>query len=171
MRLVGDLMRYIYIGEVVNTHGIKGELRIISHIAYKKEVFVKGRKFYLGSRHQEMIVSSYRPHKNFDMVTFEGINDINEAIAFKGDKVYANRSDIEIDGYFDEDLIGLEVIDHDKKIGVVEEIIQSPAHGILVINGNNKNYMVPYVSEYIKKISLDTKTINIETIEGLIDEN
>lgn len=164
-------MQLIYIGEVVNTHGIKGELRIISHIAYKKEVFVKGRKFYLGSRHQEMTVATYRHHKTFDMVTFEGIDNINEAIAFKGDKVYANRSDIVIDGYFDEDLIGLEVIDHDKNIGVIEEIIQSPAHGILVIKGKTKNYMVPYVNEYIKEINLNDNKMIIETIEGLIDED
>ncbi len=163
-------MNYIYIGEVVNTHGIKGEIRIISNFQYKNKVFIKNMNLYLGNRHQKMTINSYRKHKNFDMVTLEGINDINDAIAFKGDKVFIDRDSIEIDGYFDEDLIGIDVIADDKIIGKVEKIIDTLAHRIIVISGK-KNYMVPYVEEYIKNIDLNNKKITINVIKGLLDEN
>lgn len=163
-------MEYIYIGEVVNTHGIKGELRIVSSFQYKDKAFIKGKSFYLGKRHQEMKLNSYRRHKDFDMVTFEGIDNINEAIAFKGDKVYVKRADIEVDGYFDEDLIGLNVIADSKEIGTVARIVESPAHRIIIVSGNS-NCMIPYVDEYIKNINLDDKTITINPIKGLLDEN
>ena len=163
-------MNYIYIGEVVNTHGIKGEIRIISNFQYKNKVFIKNMNLYLGNRHQKMTINSYRKHKNFDMVTLEGINDIYDAIAFKGDKVFIDRDCIEIDGYFDEDLIGIDVIADDKIIGKVEKIIDTLAHRIIVISGK-KNYMVPYVEEYIKNIDLNNKKITINVIKGLLDEN
>ena len=73
----------VYVGEIVNTHGIKGELRIVSDFKYKSEVFVPGKKLYLGKRRQEEIIKTYRKHKNYDMITFERIDDINEAIIFK----------------------------------------------------------------------------------------
>lgn len=163
-------MNYIYVGEVVNTHGIKGELRIISNFDYKDKVFVKGMDIYLGKRKQKMTINSYRKHKNYDMVLLDGINDINDAIAFKGDMVYINRDSIQINGYFDEDLIGLDVISNDKIIGKVLKIIFNKAHKIIVVNGD-KNYMIPYVDEYIKNIDINNKTITINAIKGLLDEN
>lgn len=163
-------MNYIYIGEVVNTHGIKGEIRIISNFQYKDKVFIKDMTLYLGSRHQKMTINTYRKHKNFDMVTLKGINNINDAIIFKGDKVYIDRNSIEINGYFDEDLIGINVVNDDKIIGKVEKIIDTLAHRIIVISGN-KNYMIPYVNEYIKDIDLDNKTMTINVIKGLLDED
>lgn len=163
-------MNYIYVGEVVNTHGIKGELRIISNFDYKDKVFVKGMDIYLGKRKQKMTINSYRKHKNYDMVLLDGINDINDAIAFKGDMVYINRDSIQINGYFDEDLIGLDVISNDKIIGKVLKIIFNKAHKIIVVNGD-KNYMIPYVDEYIKNIDINNKTITINAIKGLLDED
>lgn len=81
----------VYVGEIVNTHGIKGELRIVSDFKYKDSVFVKGKKLYLGKRKQEVVIKTYRTHKNYDMVSFEDVNDINEAIIFKNDDVYVKR--------------------------------------------------------------------------------
>lgn len=163
-------MEYIYIGEVVNTHGIKGELRIVSSFQYKDAAFVKGMSFYLGSRHQELKLKSCRCHKMFDMVTFEGIESINDAIAFKGDKVYVKREDMKVDGYFDEDLIGLTVLADGKDIGTIARIVDAPAQRIIIVSGN-KNCMIPYVSEYVKEIDLDNKTMTINLIKGLLDED
>lgn len=76
-------MNYIYVGEVVNTHGIKGELRVISNFNYKDKVFVKGMLVYLGLRKQKMTIASYRKHKNFALITLEGINDIMMRLLLK----------------------------------------------------------------------------------------
>ena len=67
----------IYIGKFVNTHGIKGEIRILSDVAYKKEIFQKGNKLYIGKNKTPFIIQNYRVHKNYDMITFENVTDIN----------------------------------------------------------------------------------------------
>lgn len=163
-------MNYVYIGEIVNTHGIKGEVRIISDFKYKKEVFKKDFNLYIGEDKTKLVINTYRIHKNYDMVTFIGINDINDVLDYKGKKVYINRDEIEFSGILDTDIIGLEVIT-DKKIGIVKDIMKTKAHDILVVEENDSRYLIPYIKEFIDKIDLKNKKIYIKEIEGLIDEN
>jgi 16S rRNA processing protein RimM len=164
-------MEYIYIGDIVNTHGIKGEVRILSDFKFKSDVFKKGIKLYVGRFKDELIINSYRTHKMYDMVTFEGLNNINDVIIYKGDKVYINRDDLKIDGYLNEDIIGLDAYVDDKKIGQVKYVMKSKAHEILVISDEENKYLVPYIDEFVKSIDLKKKSIYINEIEGLINEN
>ena len=83
-------MDLVYVGKIVNTHGIKGEVRILSDFDYKERVFKKEVSFYLGKEKQELMVSSYRHHKMFEMVTFEGINNINDVLKYKGDYIHVD---------------------------------------------------------------------------------
>lgn len=163
-------MNYVYIGEIVNTHGIKGEVRIISDFKYKKEVFKKDFNLYIGEDKTKLVINTYRIHKNYDMVTFIGINDINDVLDYKGKKVYINRDEIEFSGILDTDIIGLEVIT-DKKIGIVKDIMKTKAHDILVVEENDSRYLIPYIKEFVDKIDLKNKKIYIKEIEGLINEN
>ena len=160
----------VYVGEIVNIHGIKGELRIVSDFKYKDKVFINGNKLYLGKRKQKVVITSYRKHKNYDMVKFEGIDDINDAIIFKGDDVFVKRESLDIDGYVDEDIIGLKVYDEDKLIGKVTSIIKNKQE-ILLVKNRNKSYLIPFVDEFIKNIDIDKKILSINVIEGLLDEN
>ena len=141
-------MKFINIGKIVNTHGIKGELRILSDFKYKDKVFKKGFKFYVGKDKEELIVNSYRYHKIFDMVTFNDLNDINLVLKYKGKEVYINEEDLELDGeiYID-NLLGYKVLVGDKDIGVGEVLI-------------------PYVKEFIIKI--EDNTIYVKDVGGLI---
>lgn len=159
----------VFLGEIVNTHGIKGELRILSDFQYKDEAFKVNNTLYIGKRKQEVVINTYRKHKVYDMVTFVGFESINDAIAFKGDEVYIKREDLNIDGYVDEDIIGLNAYDNDKLIGVVESIIKNKQE-LLLIKNNNKSYMIPFVDEFVN-IDLENKRVNIKVIEGLLNEN
>lgn len=163
-------MNFIYIGEIVNTHGIKGEVRILSDFKYKKDVFKKNMKIYIGKEKNEYVINTYRFHKIFDMITFIGINDINDVIDLKSEKVYVNKEDIKIDGYLDEDIIGLEAYT-DKYIGKVTDIIHNKNQDILVIKNKNNKNLVPHVDEFIEKIDLENSKIYIKEIEGLINED
>ena len=164
-------MDLIYIGEIVNTHGIKGEVRLISDFKYKGQVFKQGQKIYVGKRREELKINTYRKHKNYDMLTFEGINNINDVIMYKGDSAYIDRESIEIDGYFDEDIIGLDVYDKKTKIGTVEQILKNKANDILVVQGEKNKHLIPYLDEYVEEIDLDNKRINIKVIKGLLNED
>ena len=164
-------MNYIYIGDIVNTHGIKGELRILSDFKYKDQVFIHDFKLYVGRSKELLTIDTYRKHKEYDMVKFYEVEDINDAIAYKGDKVYINRDDIKIDGYFNEDLIGLNVFENDKFIGTIETIIKNNSQEIFVIKNSDKKHLIPNVDEFIKKIDLKNQKVEVKLIEGLIDEN
>ena len=65
-------MEYLYIGKLVNTHGLKGEVRVLSDFRHIDKVFVPNFKFYIGKEKKEYVVESYRKHKNFNMFVFKG---------------------------------------------------------------------------------------------------
>lgn len=161
-------MNLIYIGKLVNTHGIKGEVRIISNFKYKDEVFRIGNIIYINN--EEYKINSYRVHKMFDMVTLNGINSIDEAIPLKGSNVYINKDEYTFSGYLNEDLIGLDVYDKEIYKGKVSEILEGIKYDLLVIDGV-KRHMVPNIDEFIKNIDLENKRIDINYIKGLDDEN
>ena len=164
-------MNYIYIGDIVNTHGLKGELRIISDFKYKNEIFKPEFKIYVGRQKEELVIKTYRQHKNYDMVTLIDVESIEDAIAYKGDSVYINRDDLIIDGYFDEDLIGLEAYTDNTYVGNITDILKNKANDILVINSDSNRYLVPNLKEFINNVDLENKRIDINNIKGLFDEN
>lgn len=164
-------MNYICIGKIVNTHGIKGEVRILSDFPYKKEVYATGTHLYIGKRKESVVVTSFRRHKIFDMLTFEGINDINDVIQYKGEFIYFDRNEVTLPGLIDEDYIGLPVYEKEKYIGSVTSIMKSKPHDILVIEKENTRNLIPNIPVFIKSIDVDQKQIQVESIEGLIHEN
>lgn len=159
-------MKYIRIGKIVNTHGIKGELRILSDFRHKDKVFVKNFKFYIGKEKKEFVVNSYRFHKIFDMVTFKGFNNINEVEYLKGEYVFINENDLKLDNneFFSGKLIGFNVIISDKEIGKVDEIINTPANEVIKCG----KVLIPYVNEFINKIDEENKIIYINNVRGLL---
>lgn len=161
-------MEYIYIGKIVNTHGIKGEIRILSQFDYKNLVFKKDFIIYIGNDKQQEVINTYRVHKNYDMVTLNGINDINDVLKYKGLNVYINKEDLK-DVVFDEDYIGLEVYT-DKYIGKITDVMKG-YQDILVIKNDDKKYLVPKLDEFIKNIDFSNNKIYINNIKGLIDED
>lgn len=161
-------MKYIYLGKIVNTHGIKGEIRILSNFDRKDLVFVKGFNLYIGSNYNKEVIDTYRTHKNYDMVTLKGINNINDVLKYKGMKVYINREDLSLkDEYILDDLIGLQVKSENNYYGEVIDIFDNNGNTILEIKFA-KNYYIPYNSNYIKKVSLDKKELICENIKELI---
>ena len=162
-------MNFVYIGELVNTHGLKGEVKIISDFKEKDKVFKVGNKIYTGINYDCLEITSYRRHQNYDMVTFKGLDKIEDVVIYKGDIVYVNRDDYDF-GIINEDLIGLSVYGNDY-IGKVTGFLKSNAHELLVIENEGSKHYVTYIDEFIKKIDLDNKKIIINEIEGLIDEN
>lgn len=115
-------MKKILIGKYVSTHGIKGEIKIRSSINHKEKVFKIGNHLIINN--QEYIINSYRRHKEYDMVTFEGVTNINDILSLKGNLVYINRDLINLnrDEYFDLDLINLNVYQGNRLVGVVTDI-------------------------------------------------
>ena len=104
---------YILIGKIVNTHGIKGEIRIISDFELKEKVFKKDSTIYIGKEKEEAKIVSYREHKMFDMVLLEGKNDIDEVLKYKDKYVYIKRKSLNLEDneYLLEEIVGFEVVE------------------------------------------------------------
>jgi len=164
-------MNYIYIGDIVNTHGLKGEVKILSHFKFKSCVFIKGTFLYVGDDKIKLEINSYRKHKMFDMVTFVGIDNIDEVLKYKGEAVYIDKNEVKIDGILNEDLINMEVFGNGDFVGHVTGILNNGLYDILVVENNNCKSLVPNISEFVLNIDVDSKRIDINIIEGLINEN
>ena len=164
-------MEYIYIGKIVNTHGIKGEIRIISDFKYKNKIFKPGKSVYIGTNKTKEKINTYRIHKIFDMITIEGINNINDVLKYKGKSIFTTREELNLspNEYLEKDLIGLDVLINGKKVGTVKNYIKDKQDKI-VVNKNEKEYLVPFVCDIIKSIDLKGHSISIEEIKGLLDE-
>ena len=152
-----------YVGKIVNTHGIKGEVKIISNIKNKDLVFKKGNELIVDT--EKLIINSYRVHKNFDMVTFNNITNINDVLKYKGKKVYFDKKDLDI--LFYEDYIGMEVYTKNF-VGKVTDIISNGVQDILVIKNDKKKYYIPNIDVFVK---IENNKIYINEIEGLLNDN
>ncbi len=161
-------MNYIYLGKIVNTHGIKGEIRILSSFSHKEAAFLPKNFLYIGEDKQKKMILQYRVHKQYDMVLLEGIDSIDLALSFKGKDVFINRQDLIIDGILDEDLIGLVAKSNEEILGTVIEVEKGFLQDRLVLLKENRKIRVPYVEAFVKKIDLHKKEIEIEKIEGLL---
>lgn len=163
-------MNLIKIGKIVNTHGIKGELRLLSKFPYKDKVFIKGMIIYINKDSKE-VINSYRKHKNFDMITLEGYNNINEVLKYKGKNVYVDSNDIKLDNdkYLDEELIGLSIIYENMERGIITNIERYDKTVLFNIKGKTQEYLIPYNDNLIDNIDMKNKKIFIKDIKGLFD--
>lgn len=153
----------VLVGKYVKTHGIKGEIKVRSNFLYKDRIFRTGKKVFL--KDQEFTIKDYRKHQEYDMLTFEGINDINQILSLKGNFLYANREDLGLkqEEYLDSDLIGLDLYQNNIFVGKVRDIaFITKNKKLLVIN----SHYVPF--ELIKKVDLKNKRIDIEEVLGLL---
>ena len=155
-------MNKIIIGKYVNTHGIKGEIRIKSNFKYKDKVFKIGNEIIIDKPY---VINSYRVHKGYDMVTLKGIDNINEILPLKGSLVYVDRKTLNLSSleYLDQDLINLNVYMDNKLVGLTTDIKYITNNKkLLVVNSS----YVPF--ELIKKVDLENKRIEIEEVLGLL---
>lgn len=154
-----------YIGKLVNTHGIKGEVRIKSNFRYKEEAFKIDNIIIINN--QEYKIKNYRVHKDFDMLTFYGINDINDVINLKGKSVYIDRKYLSNIDVLDSDIIGMDVFSNNKYYGKVVDIKKGVKNDFLEISNHR---LIPYIDEFILNIEKKTNKIQIKYIKGLIDD-
>lgn len=162
-------MEYVYIGKIVNTHGIKGELRIRSDFERKEQIFRPGFVLYVGEGHIPEEIVTYRRHKVFDMVTFKGYDNINQVLNYLKMNVYVKREDLELsdDDYLLEDLKDLDVVENGELFGKVTDIVYNGSNILLYVSGE-KDFYIPYNEHYIKNVNLKDKKIEVKDAKGLI---
>lgn len=170
--------QYLNVGKIVNTHGIRGEVKVISITDFSEQRYAVGNKLHLflpGSSHPlELTVKSHRKHKNFDLLTFENYSNINDVEAWKNGILKVAGEELEKlpEGeYYFHQIIGCEVYTIDgAALGKVEEILTPGANDVWVVKGpNNREYLIPYIENVVSDIQIDKNKIIITPIEGLLE--
>ncbi|MFK3812779.1 ribosome maturation factor RimM [Bacillus halotolerans] len=171
--------RWFNVGKIVNTHGIKGEVRVISKTDFAEERYKPGNTLYLfmDGRQEpiEVTVSTYRLHKQFHLLQFKERQSLNEVEELKNAIIKVPEEDLgelnEGEFYFHE-IIGCEVFTEEGElIGKVKEILTPGANDVWVIGRKGKkDALIPYIESVVKQIDVSEKKIEIQLMEGLIDE-
>ena len=163
----GVNMNKIYIGKVVNTHGIKGEIRILSNFEYKDKVFKVNNKLIIGDKTYE--IKSHRIHNGYNMVTLDDYNNINDVLFLLKKDVYFNEEDLLLDNnqVLDSELLTYSVVNNRGEVGEVLEVFFASETNKIIRVKFNKEYLIPYNSPMIKEINKNKKELVIELLEGM----
>ena len=158
--------KYIEAGEIVNTHGVRGEVKILpwtdsaEFLARFKTPYIDGAP---------VRVRASRVHKGAVLALLEGVEDVNAAMRLKGRTVYIDREDAKLPrgGYFIQDIIGAEVVtEAGESIGRLAEVIDAPASMVYVVRGERER-LIPAVPEFILRTDADAGVITVRLIEGM----
>lgn len=169
----------LQVGKIINTCGLKGEVKIYSTTFYAKKRYKKNNKVLLGifedeiDKYKNYSIKSYRNFKGFDYVVFNEISSIEEAKKLIGKFVFIKKEDakLEKDQYLFVDLINCEIIDvnNQKALGNVIDIYEFPASISLKIKTSDNNIVnVPFIKQFIAKVDVENKKIYINNMEGLL---
>ena len=166
-------MKNLEIGQIVNTFGIKGEVKVvpftddISRFDELKKVYIKNK-----NQEKQYKIENVKYHKNMVLIKFSGIDKIEDAEMLKNKYLEIDREDaipLEEGTYFIADLIGLEVYTEDGNLlGKVEDIYNTGSKDIYVVKDElGKQVLLPGIDEVIKEVKLDDRII-VHLIPGLI---
>jgi 16S rRNA processing protein RimM len=158
--------RFIEAGEIVNTHGVRGEVKI-SPWTDSAEFLMGFKTLYIDGK--AVGVLSSRAHKGMLLARLAGVADLNAAMALKGKPVFIDRCDARLPegAYFLQDLIGARVFTEDgAALGTLSEIIEAPAGNVYVVRGDAE-HLIPAVPEFILSADADAGTVTVRLIEGM----
>ena len=158
--------KFIEAGEIVNTHGVRGEIKILPWTDSAE--FLKSFKTLYINGAAYRVRSSF-VHKACLVAALDGITDVNVAMTLKGKTVCIDRKDAKLPKghFFLSDIMGAEVITEDgSKVGVLEDIIENPTQNVYVVRGE-REHLIPAVPEFILKTDVDGGVITVRLIEGM----
>ena len=167
--------QYLECAKIINTHGVRGDVKLES-LCDSPEVLASLERAFLleGGKYREVEVLHAYVFKQFVLAGLEGIDDMDKAEAMKGTMLYASRDDFELGegDFFIADLLGLPVIDNvDGKVyGKIKDVINRGASDIYVVNTPNGERMIPVVDEFVKRVDLD-EGVFVEVIPGLLSDD
>ena len=157
---------FIDAGKIVNTHGVRGEVRIEVWLDSPAMLKRCGRVF-LGGEERKLL--SAREHKGFLIAQIEGVSDVNAAQALKNRVLQIARADARLPrgAYFLQDIIGCSVVDESgAEIGKLAEVLELPGQRVYVVRGETE-HLIPAVPAFILNTDAEAGRITVRLIEGM----
>lgn len=165
--------QFLQVGVISSTHGIRGEVKVFPTTDDAAR-FKKLKKVLLdtGGEQLELEIQSVKFFKQFVIVKFKGIDNINDIERYKGKSLYVQREDavpLEKDEYYIGDLIGMEVYTEDGIFGVLKDVMETGANEVYVIESEEYGeVLVPAIRQCILDVDVEEKKMKIHLMEGLI---
>ncbi len=161
------------IGKIVNTHGLKGEVKVYPYTDYP-ERFKEIKYLYMEDSNEKISVDSVKISKNMPILKLSNISTIDEAEKNRNKYLFIDRENarqLDEDEHLIVDLIGCKVYDmNENYIGIVEDVLQYSANDVYVIKSESeKNYLVPAIKQFVPVIDIENKKIVIDPIKGMIE--
>ena len=172
-------MEYVRIARIVNTFGIKGELKIISETDFPDKRFAVGNQVQLIKNQETVLVTiaSCRLNKGTYIIQFEEFNNINQVEGFKDGLIAINQDqqhELENHAFYYHQIIGLDVYTVDgEDFGVIKDIIELGSNDVWVVKrreAKKKDALIPYIDDVVKEVNLSDKRVIVDLMEGLIDD-
>ena len=167
-------MDLLEVGKIVNTHGLRGEVKIVPWTD-SPDIFEKIEYVYVGNESGERLdINGIKYQKNNLIVKFAQINDIDAAQKYKNKIICAQREmlgELPEGTYYIADLIGLNVVTDDgREIGVISDVFNAGSSDIYEVKREGmKNLLLPVIDDVVLKIDLDEKKVTVRMIDGLED--
>ncbi len=166
-------MKQIYIdaGEIVTTHGVRGEVKVMTWLD-SPEMLCEFDRCRIDGR--EYIMESCRVQKSCNLVKLQGIDTMEDAQAMRGKTLQLYREDMAEDVIFAADLIGIEVFSDGTRIGTITDVLSYPGNSVYVVGNTVRKdaYMIPAVKEFILSTDIEENRMQVKLIEGMgSDEN
>ncbi|MBP1156038.1 MULTISPECIES: ribosome maturation factor RimM [unclassified Paenibacillus] len=166
------------VGKIVNTHGIRGELKIVLQTDFPEERFTKGGKLVFFNPEQgstfPVTVESSRFHKNMIVARFQGFNDINEVEKYKGWLLKVEEqylSELEDEEFYYHEIIGCRVYTEEgEELGTISDILSPGANDVWVVErSKGKPLLLPYIDDVVLSVDVEQKRVMVRLMEGLLD--
>ncbi len=161
------------VAQIVNTHGVKGEVKVVS-LMDSPELVLNYDQFYLENGNDQLHVNRIRVHKQMLLIVFDEIKSMDEAEDYKGTYLYVPSSDlppIEEGTYYLHDLEGITVYtDEGECLGRVDSIIETGARNVFSVLDDEKNeILLPNIEDVVLNIDLDDRRMTVHLMPGLRD--
>ncbi len=162
--------QYLEVGKVTNVHGLMGEVRV-QPWADSPEFLCRFKTMYVDKGHWPIRVERARVHKNMAIIKFEGVTDVNGALAMRNAVLYIDRKDANLpEGtFFLADLMGMEVRDAatGQVLGQIADVLTLPANNVYVVRGGPREILIPAVPQFVEGVDLDNNIMRVHMLEGL----
>lgn len=157
---------YIEAGEIVTTHGVRGEVKVLSWLD-SPEMLCEFDRCRISGR--EYIMDAVRVQKTCNLVKLRGVDTMEDAQKLRGKTMELYREDISDELIFASELVDVEVYADGACIGKIKEVLDYPGNSVYVVQGE-REYLIPAVKEFILSTDLEKNQMQVKLLKGMASD-
>ena len=157
---------YIEAGEIVTTHGVRGEVKVLSWLD-SPEMLCEFDRCRISGR--EYVMDSVRVQKTCNLVKLRGVDTMEDAQKLRGKTMELYREDISDELILAAELVDVEVYADGACIGKIKEVLDYPGNSVYVVQGE-REYLIPAVKEFILSTDLERNQMQVKLLKGMASD-